>query len=271
MAKDAMVFPFRWFDTLRQLPDAERLQMLDAIRDYAMSAKAPKFTGIMAALWNEFQQRIDHDRDIYNAKCERNRENGKLGAEFGKMGGRPKKDKTPNAAKKPQKTADGVLETPKTPDAEAEADAEAEYNGHLPFDANASSGKSRAAEKSDSAGGAPKKAKKGDSEITFDYDGDRKIHGITPEQLEQWRGYYDGIDLEMELGKASAWLDANRRKINIKAFLVNWLNKAQDRSKGTALPRYGNRAGVDYAEVERKAAALRAQQGDDPRYDEVSE
>ena len=68
--------------------------------------------------------------------------------------------------------------------------------------------------------------------LFFDYDGDRKIHGITPELLEYWREMYPALDIEAELKKASAWLDGNRknRKTDLKRFIVNWFNKAQDRA-----------------------------------------
>lgn len=69
--------------------------------------------------------------------------------------------------------------------------------------------------------------------VFFDYTGDGKIHGITPEQIQYWRETYPAIDVEAELNKATAWLDANRknRKIDVKRFLVNWFNRTQDRAK----------------------------------------
>lgn len=102
--------------------------------------------------------------------------------------------------------------------------------------------------------------------IYFDYDGDRKIHGITAAQLDLWREFYDGLDVGHELRQASAWLDANRRRIDIKRFLVNWLNKAQDRAKNTpansATTRYG-RQPLDEEAVSKRAAHLREVFGDD--------
>ena len=43
---------------------------------------------------------------------------------------------------------------------------------------------------------------------------------------------YPALDIEAELKKASAWLDGNRknRKTDLKRFIVNWFNKAQDRA-----------------------------------------
>lgn len=77
------------------------------------------------------------------------------------------------------------------------------------------------------------KAVKPEKPIYFDYSGDAKIHGITRELLERWKELYPAVDVEQELKSASAWLDANRknRKSDLKRFLVNWLNKTQDRAK----------------------------------------
>jgi hypothetical protein len=51
-------------------------------------------------------------------------------------------------------------------------------------------------------------------------------------QLEIWRTLYPGVDVDREVRKAWAWLDANpsRKKKNPKAFLVNWLKKCAPRS-----------------------------------------
>lgn len=68
--------------------------------------------------------------------------------------------------------------------------------------------------------------------LFFDYEGDSRIHGVTPELLSYWREMYPAIDVEAELKAASAWLDANRknRKTDIKRFVVNWLKRTQDRA-----------------------------------------
>ena len=115
--RDAMVFPFRWFDTLQELSDSELRAMLAAMRDYAEKQSVPNFSGAMAALWREFQQRMDYDRGKYLAICDRNNRNGQ-------KGGRPRK--TQNNPKNPV----DFLETqenprkPKKPDAEADAEAD---------------------------------------------------------------------------------------------------------------------------------------------------
>jgi len=103
--RDAMPFPFRWFTSLIELSDADLRQMLFAIGEYAKSGEVPNFTGALKALWSEYSERIDFDQRKYEETCQRNRDNGKKGAEYGKLGGRPKKTpKTPNGD---YKTPDG--------------------------------------------------------------------------------------------------------------------------------------------------------------------
>lgn len=76
MKRDAMVFPFRWVDSLLELED-DMPVMLVAIREYAENGTEPNFKGAMAALWREYKDRIDYDREAYGERCEKNRENAK--------------------------------------------------------------------------------------------------------------------------------------------------------------------------------------------------
>lgn len=114
--------------------------------------------------------------------------------------------------------------------------------------------------------------------IYFDYDGDGKIHGITPEQLGRWHEMFPAIDVEAELRAASAWLDGNRkqRKTDVRRYLTNWLIRKQDNARKVpdatpATPRYGSRQPLDEAAAEQRIARLRQAIGDDPRFDEAEE
>ena len=106
--KEAMCFRFRWFDTLDCLPEAELRQILKAIRAYAEDDQAPEFSGILAALWNEFKTCIDHDKNEYAAKCERLRENGS-------KGGRPQKQAEENKTNENQDKPFGFAENQMQP------------------------------------------------------------------------------------------------------------------------------------------------------------
>lgn len=55
--------------------------------------------------------------------------------------------------------------------------------------------------------------------------------GISDKQVDLWANAYPALEIETQLAKASAWLQANPSKIkkNYARFLVNWLARAQER------------------------------------------
>ena len=80
---DSMVFYKSFYESLNGLPDDVRLKMLDAIIGYALNGTEPHLEGFAENLFALIRPQLDA-----NAK---RRENGKKGAEYGKLGGRPKK------------------------------------------------------------------------------------------------------------------------------------------------------------------------------------
>ena len=211
--RESMNFPLRWFDTLRELDDRDLRLMLDAIADYAVRGKAPDLSGALAALWNELRQRIDYDIREYEAVCERNRENGK-------RNGRSNEPKKPTGFS-------GDPTEPKKPDADAEADAEADADD---ISLQKVSDDTFSPERRRNV--APGR-RKTPEKIHFDYEGDARLHGVTPEQLAVWKENFPALDVQEELRKATVWLDANRkrRKHDVKRFLASWLAREQDRAK----------------------------------------
>ena len=57
-----------------------------------------------------------------------------------------------------------------------------------------------------SSNSSPKRSGGKPRRITFGYDGDNLIHGITQQDLEDWKRYYPALDIEQELRNASSWL-----------------------------------------------------------------
>lgn len=49
--------------------------------------------------------------------------------------------------------------------------------------------------------------------------------------VEEWAEVYPGVDVPATLKEIRQWVLANpsRRKVNVRAFLVNWLKREQDR------------------------------------------
>ena len=230
-ARESMNFPLRWFETLRALDDGDLRLMLDAIGNYAAHGELPNLSGALAALWNELRQRIDRDIREYEAVCERNRE-------YGRRGGRPKKNEKPSGFNTHEKKPTGFSEAPiepEKPDADADADAEADADD---ISLQKVSDDTFSPERRENV--APGR-RKNPEKIRFDYDGDARLHGVTPEQLAVWKENFPAIDVQEELCKATVWLDANRkqRKHDVKRFLASWLARAQDRAKAPPGPRTG--------------------------------
>ena len=219
--RETIPFPIRWFDTLSELDDGDLRLMLDAIGNYVAHGELPTLSGALAALWNELRQRIDRDIREYEAVCERNRE-------YGRRGGRPTKNEKPSGFNTYEKKPTGFSEAPaepKKPDADAEADADADDISFQKVSNDTFSPERR----ENVAPGRRKPPEK----IRFDYDGDARLHGVTPEQLAVWKENFPALDVQEELRKATVWLDANRkqRKHDVKRFLASWLARTQDRAK----------------------------------------
>jgi len=60
-----------------------------------------------------------------------------------------------------------------------------------------------------------------------------EAHHVPQSDIDQWTQLFPAVDVLQELRKAAAWSDANpkrrKTKSGIKAFLVNWLSREQDR------------------------------------------
>lgn len=66
--------------------------------------------------------------------------------------------------------------------------------------------------------------------VEFNFD-TGMFRGISDEKVNRWADAFPALEVETELAKAAAWLQANpaKRKKNIQRFLVNWLSRAQER------------------------------------------
>ncbi len=61
------------------------------------------------------------------------------------------------------------------------------------------------------------------------------VFTVTDADYDLWRRLYPDIDVMSELRKMAAWLDANpeKRKVRVKAFIVNWLSRAKPKPRET--------------------------------------
>lgn len=87
-----------------------------------------------------------------------------------------------------------------------------------------------------SSNSSPKRSGGKPRRITFGYDGDNMIHGITQQDLDEWKRFYPALDIDQELRSASSWLKGNpkNRKSDILRFLTGWFQRAQQRAPRVA-------------------------------------
>ncbi len=81
--RDSFVFYRSFFEALRNVPKKYRSEVYDAVFAYAFESCEPSLSGVPRALWELIRPQLDASQKRY--------ENAKKGAEYGKLGGRPKK------------------------------------------------------------------------------------------------------------------------------------------------------------------------------------
>ena len=79
-------------DTLTD--EEEQLKLYKAIVSYALDGTPPELTGVLAGYFELMRPQLDANYKKYLNGC-KGKEYGVLGKEYGKQGGRPKKEKTP--------------------------------------------------------------------------------------------------------------------------------------------------------------------------------
>ena len=109
--RDSFVFYSGWYMAISNLPEEERVKAYDAIMQYALFEEEPEPGTIAAAIFMMAKPLIDKNRKRY--------ENGCRGADYGKRGGRPKKENPDQENKNPKETPNKPQENPKeTPNRE---------------------------------------------------------------------------------------------------------------------------------------------------------
>lgn len=189
--KESFVFYRSFFEALQDLKDKERLQVYDAICDLALNENDTKLKGIAKTVFTLIRPQILSNTKKYK--------NGQKGAEYGKLGGRPKKVKTP----------EGLLkETPNVNENENEnVNVNDNANANVNVNVNAS----------DSCVDGLQKI------IDF-YNAN--IGLITPYGADTLESYLGEMDFEVIIFAMKKAVEANVRTIQyIKGTLNNWKSK----------------------------------------------
>lgn len=99
--RDSFIFYRSFYEAINDLPNEFQLELYKAIAQYSIDGIDPVFTGLSKTIWTLIKPQLNANKKRYK--------NGKLGAKYGKLGGRPKnpigvisenpipkKQKTPN-------------------------------------------------------------------------------------------------------------------------------------------------------------------------------
>ena len=86
--KESFVFYRSFYEALVGLDDKVKLEIFNSICELALNNKEIETTGIATNIFTLIKPQINANNERY--------ENGKKGAKFGKLGGRPKREKNPS-------------------------------------------------------------------------------------------------------------------------------------------------------------------------------
>lgn len=183
--------------------DAEKGRLYTAIAHYSLYGKEPELTGISAALFELMRPNIDTSNKRRNA--------GKRGGEISKHEANQKQ----NVSKTQAKCKQNASKLEAMPSLGIGIGDGIGNNIILSDDKSSSSI-------------SPKRQQV----VTFGYETDAKIHGITPDLIAYWKEQFPAVNIEQEIRSAEAWLDGNRtrRKHDIKRFLTSWLTRTQEKA-----------------------------------------
>jgi hypothetical protein len=122
MIRDSVVIYRNLYEALQDVSERSYKRIMNAILRYSLDGEESELNGVEKAVFQMAKTQVDANNRKY--------ENGKLGAESGSLGGRPKKEKTPqenpteqetptkpqqNPKETPTKPQDNPTETPQKP------------------------------------------------------------------------------------------------------------------------------------------------------------
>ena len=129
MNKDTFILKKLWKSIFDDLNDEQAGTLIKAIFQYMSGEKPSEFSDLEVKMAFKF---ISLDLDIfdvnYEKRCKTNRENGMKGADYGRFGGRPRKNKNPEKPPKNPTENNETPKTPKTPDKDMDNDKDNDFN-----------------------------------------------------------------------------------------------------------------------------------------------
>lgn len=196
--RDNFIFYRSFYEGAKVLKDSDRLKLYEAIFEYALDNIEPKLKGYPLGMFSMARPQLDANNKRY--------QDGLKGAEHGKKGGRPKKNKQCGDN---EENPIGFLD--KTPNENVNENVNVNDNNNANENENTSS----------------------EEEIKLVLD-TGEYYSVTNEQIQGWQQSVPLVDVKSELNKMKLWLEGNpKKRKNVKSitrFITGWLVREQ-RSK----------------------------------------
>jgi len=222
-----------YLKSIEPLNDAERGRLFTACLQYSMTGIEPELHGNERFIFPTIQSQIDRDREKYDRKCEKNRENGARG---GQANATERKQSEANASQTPPKEKEKEKEKTKEKTKEKENVSKSLPPASLPYPpADGSSCAEAGAAASTPAAQAPPKEPKepvSPTVITLTLN-DKSEHAVTQADVDGWQELFPGVDVMQQLRAMKAWCKENpaqrKTKSGVGRFMVAWLTREQNR------------------------------------------
>lgn len=117
MDKKSFLIYLDYEEQFNLLTDEQIGQLMRAIMEYEKTGNEPVLDGMLKMAFSFIKTQLDRDREKYNKKCEKNKQNGA-------KGGRPKKKQEDNKKPNGFNKSEGLKQKPKKADKEDEEDKE---------------------------------------------------------------------------------------------------------------------------------------------------
>ena len=221
-----------YLKSIEPLNDAERGRLFTACLQYSMTGIEPELHGNERFIFPTIQSQIDRDREKYDRKCEKNRENGARG---GQANAAERKQSEANAPQTPPKEKEKEKEKEK---AKEKAKEKENVSKSIPLSSSpypptdGSSCAEAGAAASTPAAKAPPKEPDMPAVITLTLN-DKSEYPVTQADVDAWQELYPAVDVMQQLRAMRGWIDANpqnrKTRAGIRRFVNGWLSKEQNR------------------------------------------
>lgn len=208
---NSFIFYESFYEAINELDDRDQLEVYRALCEYALTGTMPELSGVASAMFKLMKPQIDANN--------KRRENGKKGAEYGKLGGRPPKEK-------PQ---ENHKETPKKPQENGKATPNVNVNDNVNV-----------------------KEKENKKKST------QRFSPPTVAQVKKFcddHGYHLDAQRFVDYYTSNGWMVGRNKMKDWQAAARNWAKKNDTVVSGTKFSNYQSERRTDYDDIERRLIA----------------